>query len=145
MTSRAWTGTAVLALGSLLAGCAPLGLSPDPVDASSPIAAKVKEASRADLPTPKFGDVPPKPTDVRSAEAYKGQVQGAVVARRDLEGWVASNPSLSIDATEEFAARAQAAIAATQARLPSLDEGTAETEAFAERARERAAPPQPSK
>jgi hypothetical protein len=144
MTSKTWARAAVLGLGSLLAGCAPFGLSPDPVDASSAVAAKVQAASKADLPTPDFADVPPRPTDVRSAATYKGQVQGAVVARREMERWIEANPPLTTDSTEAFAAKAQAAVAPAQASLPSPD-GTADTEAFAERARERAAPPQPSR
>lgn len=143
MTSRAWMGAIALIAGAALAACAPLGLKPDPVDQTSAVAAKVKEASRADLPTPKFSDVPPRPTDVRTAETYKSQVQGAVVARRGLERWIETNPPLTTDSTEAFAARAQAAVAPAQASSPS--EGTADTEAFAERARERAAPPQPSR
>jgi hypothetical protein len=145
MTSKAWTGTAVLVAGSLLAACAPFGLAPDEVDSTSAVADKVKAASKADLPTPKFSQVPPRPTDVRKPETYRADVVQSVRARAGLDRWVQANPPLTTDATEAFAAQGQAALAAAQASLPSLDEGTADTEAFAERARERAAPPQPSK
>ena len=146
-TRQAWVGTAVLALGLLTSACADLtrSLAPDPVDQNSAVAAQVKAASKANLPAPKFSDVPPKPTDVRAPAVYKSQVQGVVVARRQLDRWVAANPTLTSDPTEAFAAQAQAAVAGAQASGPSPDDGTAETEAFAERARERAAPPKPLK
>ena len=141
-TRQAWVGTAVLASGLLLSACADLGrsLAPDPVDKTSAVAEQVRAASKADLPTPKFSDVPPKPAPARPAGVYKSEVQDAVVARRKLEGWASANPALSSDSTEAFADRARAAVAGAQASGPS-DEGTADTEAFAERARQRAAPP----
>jgi|GEM_PF-6596931 len=146
IASTARTGALALACGALLSGCVDIArsLAPDPVDTTSAVAAEVKAASRADLPTPKFSDVPPRPADVRNAAAYKKDVRGAVVARRRLDADVAANPTLTSDPTEAFALQAEAALAAAQASLPSLDE-TADTESFAQSARDRAAPPAASK
>ena len=143
-TGHVATGMLILAAGALLAGCV---IRPDPVDPNSPVAAQAKAVSKAHHVTPSFRDVPPRPTDVRAPAVYKSDVVDSVVARRGLERWTAANPPLTTGSTEGFADAGRAALApalAAQASLPS-EEGTADTEAFAERLRQRATPPTTSK
>ena len=138
------TGMLILAAGALLAGCV---IRPDPIDPTSAVAAEAKAVSKAHYKTPSFRDVPPTPTDVRTAAAYKADVVGTVVERRGLERWAAGHPPLTTDSTEGFAEAGRAALApalAVQASLPS-DVGTADTDAFADRLRQRATPPPPLK
>ena len=143
-TGQAATGMLILAAGALVAGCV---IRPDPIDPNSPVAAQAKAVSKAHYATPSFRNVPPQPTDVRAPAVYKSDVVNNVVARRGLERWAAANPPLTTDSTEGFAEAGRAALApalAAQASLPS-DEGTADTEAFAEVLRKRATPPPPPK
>ena len=139
-TGYAATGMLILAVGALVAGCA---IRPDAIDPNSPVAAQAKAVSKGRYATPSFRDVPPRPTDVRAPAVYKSDVVGVVVERRSLERWTAGHPPLTNDSTEGFADAGRAALApalAAQASLPS-DQGTADTEAFAERLRQRVTPP----
>jgi hypothetical protein len=141
-------GLTGLALGAGLAaaGCADLArvtsLAPDPVDAASPVAQRVREASAADYPRPRFRDIPPAPVDVRPAEAWRGAVNQTVQAGSALTAWVAANPTtVAAGATETFAEGQRASIPASEREAPPSD--PAGTEAFAARLRAMAAPPPP--
>jgi hypothetical protein len=141
-------GPAVAAAAAGLAGCADLGrvtsLSPAPVDASSPVAAEVRAASRAKTALPKFRDVPPVPSDVRPPAAFATAVADSVAARDRLETWVAANPpTLPTDPqeTEAFAAAQRARIPAGVKEAPPPE--SAGTEDFAARLRDLATPPPP--
>jgi hypothetical protein len=134
--------SAIHATGDVLAGAgrdvreathlAPLG-----VDPSSPVAADVAAAEQTTAPIPSFASVPPKPTDVRSAAAYKGQVVDVVGARRSLSGWEAANPPLATD-TEAYAEAQRAKLADQHA---VSDAQQAESEAFAKKLRDAAGAP----
>ena len=132
---------------TLLGGCADVGsalsLAPGKIDPRSAVAATVQAAARKDYPYPSFRDVPPRPTDVRSADAYKAGVVGQIGERRAVKGWVAANPAMAGD-SEGFAATGRAAIPADAIR-PLGAAGTQETEAYAARVREQGAAPPPPK
>jgi hypothetical protein len=130
-----------------VSGCADIGrlssLGPAPVDASSPVAARVTTASRTDFPTPSFKDIPKAPTDVRPVEAWRGSIAETQSARAPLETWVAQNPQMTFG-TEQYAEAARAIIPPGERDAPPADAAAA-AEAYAARLRAEAAPPPPPK
>ena len=127
-------------------GCADLtratSLAPDPVDPNSAVAVRVREASAADYRTPSFRDIPPVPTDVRPAGAWRRAVTETATAGSAVTAWVAANPSFINDDTEAFAAGQRASIPASERGAPPPD-STAGTAEFAARLRALAEPPPP--
>ena len=131
--------------GLAAAGCADLArvtsLRPDNVDAASPVAAQVRQASQAKYPRPRFRDIPPAPTDVRPPGAWRRAVNETTQAGGALTAWVAANPSTLNNDTESFAEGQRASIPASERAAAPPD--PAGTEAFAARLRAMAAPPPP--
>jgi hypothetical protein len=136
-----------LALGAGLtaAGCADLArvtsLAPEGVDTASPVAQRVREASAADYPRPRFRDIPPAPMDVRPVGAWRSAVDQTVQAGNAVTAWVAANPTSLTGDTETFAAGQRASIPASEREAAPPD--PAGTEDFAARLRAMAAPPPP--
>lgn len=134
-----------LTFGPALAACADLAevakLAPKGVDPRSPIAAQASAAAARDYAYPRFSDVPGRPKDVRSADAWKAAVVSSIDQRRDLKGWTAANPAMTSD-TEGFAVAGRAAIPPDV--LKPLDDTAAEpTAAYVERLRKAGAAPPP--
>jgi len=145
---------AIAAVAALapLAGCsvvAPLGeqvsagahelaeashLTPLEVNPSSPIAEDAKRAEQIEGPTPSFAAVPPKPTDVRAAPAYKAEVVTLVADRRGLNQWTNANPPGVVDPsiTEHYADVQRDRVGH---EAPVAPEKQGDTEAFAKRGR----------
>jgi len=140
---RASLSAALLCL--VVAGCSSVDptsrLRPGPVDPNSAVAEKVRQASRAHYPAPKFSDVPKPPKDVRTASAWRGSVVDTVQSRRPITQWTAENPPM-VGGTEQFAAGARASLPAGEVGAPPSDASEA-TEAFAAALRAQAAPPPP--
>ena len=143
-------GSAALAVAASLAvsGCADFarvtGITPTPLDTSSPVAAKVALATHGQYPQPSFRDVPPKPTDIPRASSFKTAVVANDKARDELAAYVAANPpGQPIDpaATEAFAASQRARIPAGEL-IPQEPVGS---EDYAARLRALATPPPPPK
>ena len=150
MRRRGGIGRSVLFMSAacaalMAAGCADLArvasLDPDKVDASSPVAEQVRQASRAHYPRPSFRDIPPAPTDVRPPGAWRRAVNETTRAGGALTAWVAANPSTLNNDTESFAEGQRASIPASERAAAPPD--PAGTEAFAARLRAMAAPPPP--
>lgn len=143
-------GAAAIAAIAALAGCAQLQtvaqdmheaarMEPMGVDPSSPVAADVARAEAVRGPLPSFASVPPRPTDVRAAGAYKKEVLGVVADRRALSRWEAANPP-AVNDTEAWAEAQRQRLAKER---PVAPEKQAESEAFAKKLREAAQAPQP--
>lgn len=125
------------ALAALLAGCAATPFSTAPVPAESAVAAAVTDGARADRAYPEFCDIPPKPDDVRPPREWARAVAAVEQERADL--FAATAPSTwTLDGTDAFAARAQAAV-----KPPPIAGESGNTEAFAQDLRDRATPPPP--
>ena len=145
---RIGAGVAAVAAAAALAGCSvisPLAdqvgagahelveaanLTPLGVNPSSPIAADARRAEEVQGPTPSFATVPPKPSDVRAAPAYKTEVVTLVLDRRGLNHWTEANPPGVVDATasEHFADMQRDRVGHEP---PVAPEKQADTEAFA--------------
>jgi hypothetical protein len=144
----AFGGVAAVALAGALAlgGCAPVQqaadmIQPPPVNPSSPIAGYAEQVSRETFPAPNFREVPPKPTDVRSADAYKLAVVDELRMRRELAVWRAAHPDLDSD-TDAWADLQRHRIPPSVG-TPVSETHDAEAEAFAKRLREEADRPHP--
>jgi hypothetical protein len=134
--------TLCIGLAGSAAACAQISpFATRPVDAQSPIAADVSAASAADTAYPTFSDIPAAPKDVRTPEAWRSAVTGALKDKRVLETQAAANPQ-TLTNPEGFADAARARAATRPGDVPG-PESRAETEAFAKALRERATPPPP--
>ncbi|HTI67405.1 MAG TPA: hypothetical protein VL460_07655 [Caulobacteraceae bacterium] len=139
----------LVAAALTLGGCADLmratHMSPDAVDATSPVAAQVRAAQHVATRTPRFRDVPPVPTGVRPAAAFKAAVADTNTLGDRLGAYVAANPF----ATPASQAETEAFAASQRARIPADQVGAtpdpAGTEEYAARLRAQAAPPPPPK
>jgi hypothetical protein len=143
---RVWAS--VIAAAATLAGCAQVRsgaqdlveathIAPLPIDPSSPVAADVGRAEQGVGPVPTFASMPPKPTDIRPADAYKQNVVAIVGDRRELTRWEAAHPPLVSD-TDAFAVAQRAKLAG---ETPVTPEKEAESAAFARKLREAAQAP----
>jgi hypothetical protein len=108
---------------ALAAPCAPATTPADPFAAPS------------NLAYPNFCDIPPKPTDIRSAAAFKTQVvrtrvAGAVIVRRTAP------ETFTLSGTEGFAESAK-----REAAPPPPEVATTDTEAFVKQSKAKATPP----
>lgn len=137
--------SAILGCFLLLAGCAAVNpiarVNPGPVDSTSSVAERVRQATRTDYKTPKFTDIPRTPKDVRSQAAWRQAVIDVLSERRPMNQWVAENPPI-LSGTEAFAESARASLPAGEIDAPPSDM-TEATEAFARGLRADAAPPPP--
>lgn len=132
----------VSACASSLSSVSPF--TPPPADPNSPIAAAAnaaaKDSKHASLP--RFIDIPPIPTDVRTPVQFKKAVGAEKIAADKLKRDTAPG-TWTLNETEAYASKAR-----SEARVPApaapTDADRAATEAFAKAARERATAP-PSK
>jgi hypothetical protein len=118
--------------------------SPPPADPNSPVAAAAnaaaKDSKHADLP--RFIDIPPIPTDVRTPVEFKKAVGAEKVAADKLKRDTAPG-TWTLSETDVYAAKARSAARVPAPAAPT-DADRAATEAFAKAARDRATAP-PSK
>jgi hypothetical protein len=135
-----------VAAGLAVTGCADLsratGMTPEPLDANSAVAAQVEAATHTHYPMPSFRDVPPRPTDIRTPGGFKTAVVEGAQARDRLDNWVAANPAeqpLDSTATEAFATSQRARIPAGEMTAPA----PVGSEEYAARLRALATPPPP--
>jgi hypothetical protein len=118
--------------------------SPPPADPSSPVAAAANAAAKASshANTPRFIDIPPIPTDVRTPVEFKKAVGAEKVAADKLKRDTAPS-TWTLSDTESYASKARKLGKAPPSDIPT-DADRAATEAFAKAARDRATAP-PSK
>lgn len=139
-------GTALLSLLAGLAACASSisPFTPPPADPSSPVAAAANAAAKESkgAVAPRFIDIPPIPTDVRTPVQFKKAVGAEKIAADKLKRDTAPS-TWTLSDTEGYAAKARKIGKAPPSDIPT-DADRAATEAFAKAARERATAP-PSK
>ncbi len=140
LAAAGWRVALVLTGAAGLCGCANALalLDPPPVDPTSAVAPQVTAASRADLPTPSFRDIPPTPTNVRAAPAVQADEAAVLAQRQRLQAVAAANPVTDPN-TEAFAAQARARIPESERTAPPPD--ASGTEELAARLRALATPP----
>ena len=128
---------------SALAGCSgvphgnPFALGE--VDANSSVAAQVREASQAPGPYPRLDRIPPNPTDVRPASAWKVAVTSEWTEKKQVEAEAAAIP-FTLKNTDAFAQTAHSRIQ-TQLATQAPADAEAQARDFAEAQRARAMPP----
>ncbi len=132
------------ALGLLtLAGCANLPkenmFALGGVDPRSPVAADVTEASHSPGPYPKFNEIPPAPTDVRTPQAWKAAVLSEWSEKRQLEASAAAIP-FTLGNTDTYADTTRGRISPELAAQAPAD-AEAQAKAFADAGHARATPP----
>jgi hypothetical protein len=129
----------------LTAGCAnmrtvnPLeagGVNPD-----STVSAEVVAATRAPGPYPRFSQIPPPSTDVRSVPDWRAAVVSEWGRKRQTEREAAAIP-FTLANTEAWAERTRAKIPASERSQPAPSVAE-QTEAYAAGQRARATPPPP--
>lgn len=108
---------------ALAAPCAPASAATDPF------------AAPASLSYPNFCDIPPKPTDIRSAAAFKTQVVGTRVAGAVVVRQTAPD-TFTLSGTEGFAESAK-----HEAAPPPPEVAPTDTEAFVKQSKAKATPP----
>jgi hypothetical protein len=113
--------------GAVLAAapCAPAAAPADPFAAPSTLA------------YPNFCDIPPKPTDIRPAAAFKTQVVGTRVAGAVVVRQTAPE-TFTLSGTEGFADSAKSEAAPPPPQTAPID---ADTEAFVKQSKAKATPP----
>ncbi len=120
------TFVALAKAGAVLAApCAPAAAAPDPFSAPS------------SLVYPNFCDIPPKPTDIRPAAAFKTQVVGTRVAGAVVVRQTAPE-TFTLSGTEGFAEGAKREAAPPPPQTAPID---ADTEAFVKQSKAKATPP----
>lgn len=105
------------------APCAPAAAPTDPF------------AAPATLSYPNFCDIPPKPTDIRTAAAFKTQVVGTRVAGAVVVRQTAPE-TFTLSGTEAFAESAR-----NEAAPPPPEIVPTDTEAFVKQSKAKATPP----
>jgi len=131
-----------LALAALLGGCATGAKNPfalGGVDPTSPVAAEVRAASASPGPYPRFVDIPARPKDVRTYQAWKEAVLSEMSLKRQTEAEAAAIP-FTLNNTEGFAATTRARVLPQFSQQAPADE-RAQAEAFAAAQAARATPP----
>jgi len=131
-----------LALAALLGGCAmgpkgPFALGG--VDPASPVAAEVRAASGSPGPTPRFAEIPAKPGDVRTAQAWRAAVLDEKTLKAETEAHAAAIP-FTLKGTQAWAAESHARVLPEYSQPAPADE-RAQAEAFAAKTAARATPP----
>ena len=114
------------------------GSSNLPVDSSSPVAQDVIRASKRHGPYPKFSQIPPLPTDVRSSAEWAAVIADTEKSRGVLAAQASALPPVVTD-TQGFATSNRAKVPSA-AEAPS-EQSAAQTEADAQALRARATPP----
>jgi hypothetical protein len=137
---------AALAGVCALGGCVDMSkynyFSTSPVDPASPAATQVNTALQTSGPYPKFSQIPPAPTDVRSVQAWRSAVQGVIADQRQAAASAAAYPFTLTD-SEAWAAQQRAKIPTKEQSGPGQDTSKS-TEDYANKARARATPPSAS-
>ena len=131
-----------LAAAALLSGCMTPSRNPfafGEVDPNSAVAAEVREASASPGAVPRFADIPAKPTDVRSASAWRAAVLDETALKQKTEAEAAAIP-FTLTGTETWAANARARVLPQYSQQAPAD-ARAQAEAFAAQAAARATPP----
>lgn len=138
---------AVIAIAAMLtlAGCASLAPA-NPfvsggVDSRSPVAGEVSQASLSIGDYPQFKALPPFPTNLRAASAWRGSVEDALSTKRSVEATAAQIPFTLAD-TEAWAQAERSHIPPGQWAPPAAD-SQAKTQALAVALQARATPPPP--
>lgn len=116
-------------------------LSAGDVNPNSSVAAEVDAASRSPGPYPRFEDIPPVATDVRTVPQWRQAVISEWAIRRQTEAEAAAIPFV-LAGSEAWAESMRAKIPQGETVLPPPNSGL-ETEAFANSERARATPPPP--
>jgi len=142
-------GAALMGLLTVLTACASSlssisPFSPPPADPSSPVAAAANAAAKQsrNAVAPRFVDIPPLPTDVRTPVQFKKAVGAEKAAAAQLKRDTAPD-TWTLSDTEGYASKARKVGKAPPSDIPT-DADRAATEAFAKAARDRATAP-PSK
>lgn len=147
MNGEARTFRVVLLTGAaslLLCACAGLPtvdetLAVPPIDQKSPAAAAVADILNTPGDYPTFASIPEVPTDLKTAEQYRSDVEGeqstaaALVAATAPSTWTLSE-------TDAFAAQAMAEAKVGVVTAPT-DAEVADSEAYARALRAKASPP----
>lgn len=138
--------TVLLAAGAslLLCACASLPtvdetLAVPPIDQKSPAAAAVANVLNAPGEYPTFASIPDAPTDLRTAEDYRADVQGQNETAAALAAAVAPS-TWTLSETDAFAAQAMADAKVGTVTAPT-DAEVADSEAYARALRAKASPP----
>jgi hypothetical protein len=129
-------------MAALLGGCATGAKNPfalGGVDPTSPVAAEVRAASASPGPYPRFAEIPAKPKDVRTYQAWKEAVLDEMSLKRQTEAQAAAIP-FTLNHTETFAATTRARVLPQLSQQAPADE-RAQAEAFAAQQAARATPP----
>jgi len=139
---------AVAALAGVcaLGGCVDMSkynyFASHPVDETSPAAAQVNAALQTPGPYPKFSQIPPAPTDVRSVAAWRSAVQDVGARQRQATADAAAYP-FTLSNSEAWAAQERAKIPSNEQNA-STEDTSKSTEDYANKARARATPPSAS-
>lgn len=128
---------AVMAAG-VLSGCA-FDAATDP---TSTLDGRIDSLVSAHTAYPKWSDFPAAPTDMPSAEQIRSEVEKLEVADTRLNEEVAAVDWQLDEDPAQFISDVRAKVDSVQVEAPTV-ETQAEIDAFAIRARERAAPPPP--
>lgn len=112
------------------------------VDPASPVAAQVEAAAKAPGAYPKFSQIPPKPTDVRSIAAWRSAAQGVIADGRQTSAEARAYP-FTLGDSDVWAAQQRAKIPPAEQTAPTQDSSKS-SENYAKKARERATPPSAS-
>jgi len=131
-----------LVLAVLLSGCMTGPKSPfalGGVDPTSPVAAEVRAASASPGPYPRFTEIPARPKDVRTAQAWRAAVLDEGTLKSDTEKEAAAIP-FTLKGTEAWAANTHARVLPQFSQQAPANE-RAQAEAFAAGAAKRATPP----
>ena len=143
---KATTRLVLLAAAAGMSGCTQLPWSKGdaglPVNPNSPVARDVAYARTHPGPYPKFSEIPKTPKDVPPAAVIRSEVASLNHEQGRLQQQEAALPPPATD-TEAFAASAGAR--APDQNLAPAPQSAEQSEAYAERLRERATPPPPLK
>lgn len=128
-----------VSIASLLAlgACANVTGGPAPIDANSPAAAQMQALLAKPATMPRFVDIPPLPTDVRTPQAF-ADARSALEREGEALALATAPNTWSLEGTENFAARAQAE--SSDGPAPG-EQNTRDTDAFARELQRRATPP----
>ena len=134
------------AAAMLTAGCANTRMMMNPlavpgVNPDSTVSAEVVAAQHAPGPYPRFAQVPPPSTDVRSVPEWRAAVVSEWGDKRQTERQAAAIP-FTLANTEAWAERSRAKIPASERSQPAPSVAE-QSEAYAAAQRARATPPPP--
>jgi hypothetical protein len=125
--------------------CASNPLALGKLDQTSPVAADVAAAQRAPGPYPSFSHIPPVPTDVRPARAWRASVYDTWGLKRQTEAEAASIPFVLVPGEADGWAAAERSKIPDVEMIPPSADASEQAEAFAAAQRARATPPPPPK